>query len=132
MPRGRPKGSKNKATLAKTNLLELPEVLAPSPATKVKENTVEINTSSKQVVQDVATPAAKVSSYCQICGSPIYSSPCILHIGRITGKAEYFREATSNKLTVCSKCSKELSDVIDKWLLNKNPKLMKIPVPLED
>lgn len=124
MPRGRPKGSKNKTTLQKMNLLDIPEV-SPPPTPVVKEN-------DTAVVQDVATPAVKVSSICEICGSPIYASPCILHIGRITGKAEYFREATSTKLSVCYNCSKELSDMIDKWLLKKNPKLMKIPVPLED
>lgn len=124
MPRGRPKGSKNKTTLEKMNLLDIPEV-SPPPTPIVKKN----NTA---VVQDVATPAVKVSSICEICGSPIYANPCILHIGRITGKAEYFREATSKKLSVCYNCSKELSDLIDKWLLKKNPKLMKIPVPLED
>ena len=127
MPRGRPKGSKNKTTLEKMNLLDIPEVSPPTPI--VKETYKENNTA---VVQDVATPAVKVSSICEICGSPIYANPCILHIGRITGKAEYFREATSTKLSVCYNCSKELSDVIDKWLLKKNPKLMKIPVPLED
>lgn len=127
MPRGRPKGSKNKTTLEKMNLLDIPEVSPPIPI--VKETYKENNTA---VVQDVATPAVKVSSICEICGSPIYANPCILHIGRITGKAEYFREATSTKLSVCYNCSKELSDLIDKWLLKKNPKLMKIPVPLED
>lgn len=128
MPRGRPKGSKNKTTLQKMNLLDIPEV-SPPPTPVVKETYKENDTA---VVQDVATPAVKVSSICEICGSPIYASPCILHIGRITGKAEYFREATSTKLSVCYNCSKELSDMIDKWLLKKNPKLMKIPVPLED
>lgn len=128
MPRGRPKGSKNKTTLQKMNLLDIPEV-SPPPTPVVKETYKENDTA---VVQDVATPAVKVSSICEICGSPIYASPCILHIGRITGRAEYFREATSTKLSVCYNCSKELSDMIDKWLLKKNPKLMKIPVPLED
>lgn len=128
MPRGRPKGSKNKTKLQKMNLLDIPEV-SPPPTPVVKETYKENDTA---VVQDVATPAVKVSSICEICGSPIYASPCILHIGRITGKAEYFREATSTKLSVCYNCSKELSDMIDKWLLKKNPKLMKIPVPLED
>lgn len=128
MPRGRPKGSKNKTTLEKINLLDIPEV-SPPPTPVVKETYKEDNTA---VVQDVATPAVKVSSICEICGSPIYANPCILHIGRITGKAEYFREATSTKLSVCYNCSKELSDLIDKWLVKKNPKLMKIPVPLED
>lgn len=128
MPRGRPKGSKNKTTLEKMKLLDIPEV-SPPPTPVVKETYKENNTA---VVQDVATPAVKVSSSCEICGSPIYANPCILHIGRITGKAEYFREATSTKLSVCYNCSKELSDLIDKWLLKKNPKLMKIPVPLED
>lgn len=128
MPRGRPKGSKNKTTLEKMNLLDIPEVSPPTTPV-VKETYKQNNTT---VVQDVATPAVKVSSTCEICGSPIYANPCILHIGRITGKAEYFREATSTKLSVCYNCSKELSDLIDKWLLKKNPKLMKIPVPLED
>lgn len=128
MPRGRPKGSKNKTTLEKMNLLDILEVSPPTTPV-VKETYKENNTT---VVQDVATPAVKVSSICEICGSPIYANPCILHIGRITGKAEYFREATSTKLSVCYNCSKELSDLIDKWLLKKNPKLMKIPVPLED
>lgn len=128
MPRGRPKGSKNKTTLEKMNLLDIPEV-SPPPTPVINETYKENNIA---VVQDVATPAVKVLFHCQICGSPIYSSPCILHVGRITGKAEYFREATSTKLSVCNNCSKELSDVIDTWLLKKNPKLMKIPVPLED
>lgn len=128
MPRGRPRGSKNKTTLEKMNLLDIPEI-SPPPTSVVKDTNIENKT---PVVQDVATPAVKVSYVCEICGGPIYSNPCILHIGRITGKAEYFREASSTKLSSCYKCSKELSDMIDKWLLKKNPKLMKIPVSLED
>lgn len=119
MPRGRPKGSKNKSTLIKMNLLEStkedlpkdPPVSTPDPVIETK---IEV------------TP--KNSFRCEICEKTVIGSPYILDFVRMTAKPDYYRDARSKKMSVCNDCSKELSKLIDNWLLRKNPKLRKFPL----
>lgn len=124
MPRGRPKGSKNKSTLAKMNILEAP--IAPSCEKVLEEPLPEV------VVEPKKDVAPKNSFVCEICRQTVVGIPYSLDFTRLTGKPEYHREARSSRMLVCNKCSKELSDVVDAWLLKKNPGLRKFPVIMLD
>ncbi len=119
MPRGRPKGSKNKSTLMKMNLLDdAPE--------KTTEETPVVQEEKKPEVKKEFT--SKYSYCCDVCEKTFPGSPNPVDFMRITGKADYYRESRSTKLYICNNCALELSDVVDRWLLKKNPKLRKFPV----
>lgn len=119
MPRGRPKGSKNKSTLMKMNLLEsVPE--------KIEENLPVIEEEKKPEQKKEFTP--KYTYRCEVCEKTFPGSPNPIDFMRLTGKADYYRESRSRKLYVCNECALELSDVVDRWLLKKNPKLRKFPL----
>ena len=119
MPRGRPKGSKNKSTLIKMNLLEsTKEDLPKDPPGPTPDPVIETKIE--------VTP--KNSFKCEICGKTVIGSPYILDFVRITAKPEYYRDSKSKRMSVCNDCSKELSKLIDTWLLKKNPSLNKFPL----
>ena len=124
MPRGRPKGSKNKSTLMKMNLLEVA-----TEEVQVTPQTEETVTKASEMPTEIKLEYTPKNSFvCQICNRTVMGSPYSLDFNRITGKADYHRDSRSKKMYVCNDCSKELSDVIDKWLLKKNPGLRKFPV----
>jgi hypothetical protein len=119
MPRGRPKGSKNKSTLIKMNLLETPKEEVPDdpPVNDPQpENNVKVEVTPKN------------SFKCEICEKVVTGNPYILDFVRMTAKPEYYRNARSKRMSVCNNCSKELSKLIDTWLLKKNPNLNKFPL----
>lgn len=119
MPRGRPKGSKNKGTLMKMNLLDdAPE--------KTTEEALVIQEEKKPEVKKEFTP--KYSYCCEVCERTFPGFPNSIDFIRLTGKADYYRESRSGRLYVCNECALELSDVVDRWLLKKNPKLRKFPL----
>lgn len=109
MPRGRPKGSKNKSTLMKTTE-EIPVIQEEKKPEVKKEFT------------------SKYSYCCDVCEKTFPGSPNPIDFIRLTGKADYYRESRSRRLYVCNECALELSDVVDRWLLKKNPKLRKFPL----
>lgn len=103
MPRGRPPGSKNKSTLEKVNILQEKEVV---------EEPIKVVLPVKD---------KKVNSYCDLCDSPIYSSPYKVRLQDLTSKATWHRKTKFDKLCLCEKCAAELNDVIDKFILAKKP-----------
>ena len=103
MPRGRPKKNIN---IFKTDVSEHKD-----------ETQKEVTQSKNKTIKVICT--------CSLCGKEIFSSPNIIRLQEITGKASWHRNCKTNNLCVCEKCSKELNSVIDKFLLTKNPSLSK-------
>lgn len=97
---GRPKGSKNKSTIEK----EL------SSQVETVDNLVEVE----------VKPRGKQKEYrkCDRCGKEIYCEPWKIDTNMLTGKAEYWRNIP-RRLSICSECAKELSDLIEKFFLEK-------------
>lgn len=97
---GRPKGSKNKSTIEK----EL------SSQVETVDNPVEIE----------VKPRGKQKEYrkCDRCGKEIYCDPYKIDTNMLTGKAEYWRNIP-RRLSVCGECAKELSDLVEKFFLEK-------------
>ena len=60
----------------------------------------------------------KPKSYCDACHEPIYCDANRVDTNVLTSRADYFREVP-RFVNLCSKCSLELSNVVDKWLLDK-------------
>ena len=118
---GRPKGSKNKNTVAKD------KTNAKTENKKAPINTtVEItdSTETTEVKKAPKTDSKLISAKyeCELCGKPIYDSPRIIRCTELTGFALYHR-SIQDQYKVCNECGKEFNDVVEKWLIKKGAKL---------
>ena len=113
---GRPKGSKNKSTVAKI------KTEGEKKATNVQETTktTEITEVKKVPKADPKPITAKYE--CELCGKPIYDSPRIIRCTELTGFALYYR-SIQDQYKVCNECGKEFNNVVEKWLIKKGAKL---------
>ena len=115
---GRPKGSKNKNTVAKGE----------SKKTAVNNTTNVINTTEIQETTEVKKVSKAdlkpiLAKYeCELCGKPIYDSPRIIRCTELTGFALYYR-SIQDQYKVCNECGKEFNDMVEKWLIKKGAKL---------
>ena len=55
--------------------------------------------------------------HCQRCRRIVYHEPWRADLNVFTGRADYHRQ-TPRYVKLCSECSMELSDMVDKWLLD--------------
>ena len=118
---GRPKGSKNKNTVAKdkTNV-KIENKKAPIDTNVETTNSTE-TTEAKKVPK--ANPKPISAKYeCELCGKPIYDSPRIIRCTELTGFALYYR-SIQDQYKVCNECGKEFNDMVEKWLIKKGAKL---------
>ena len=118
---GRPKGSKNKNTVAKD------KTNAKTESKKALINTTTETTNSTEITEVKKVP--KVDSKpisakyeCELCGKPIYDSPRIIRCTELTGFALYYR-SIQDQYKVCNECGKEFNDMVEKWLIKKGAKL---------
>ena len=115
---GRPKGSKNKNTVAKVE----------SKKTAVNNRTNVINTTEIQETTEVKKVSKadlkpiSAKYECELCGKPIYDSPRIIRCTELTGFALYYR-SIQDQYKVCNECGKEFNDMVEKWLIKKGAKL---------
>lgn len=114
MSRGRPKGSKNKIKKIENEVLF---------STEEQPQEVKTTTDDKKPSKPL-----KVVCTCDLCGSDIYSSPYIARLQEMSGRAYWHRDCNQDSLRLCKDCSSELSSVIDKFLIEKNPNLSKTKV----
>ena len=110
---GRPKGSKNKSTVAKIK----------TESEKKTTNAPEI-TETTEVKKVPKTDSKSISAKyeCELCGKPIYDSPRIIRCTELTGFALYYR-SIQDQYKVCNECGKEFNDMVEKWLIKKGAKL---------
>ena len=66
-----------------------------------------------------------VSVKCDLCNCDIYSSPDKIILPILTGKANWHRKCKLDRLTLCEKCSSDLSTAVDDFILKRNPNLTK-------
>ena len=118
---GRPKGSKNKNTIAKdkTNAKTESKKVPINTAVEIPEIT-EVTEVKKVPKTDPKPITAKYE--CELCGKPIYDSPRIIRCTELTGFALYYR-SIQDQYKVCNECGKEFNDVVEKWLIKKGAKL---------
>ena len=88
------------------------------------KNKVEIKISEPTENQTESKPKNKLNkelkpkTFCDACHEPIYCDANRVDTNILTSRADYFREVP-RFVNLCSKCSLELSNVVDKWLLDK-------------
>lgn len=118
---GRPKGSKNKSTVAKD------KTNAKTESKKAPINTTVEITDSTETTEAKKAPKTEsklisAKYECELCGKPIYDSPRIIRCTELTGFALYHR-SIQDQYKVCNECGKEFNDVVEKWLIKKGAKL---------
>ena len=118
---GRPKGSKNKNTVAKDKTNVKTENKKATIDTNVETTNSTETTEVKKVPKaDLKPISAKYE--CELCGKPIYDSPRIIRCTELTGFALYYR-SIQDQYKVCNECGKEFNDMVEKWLIKKGAKL---------
>lgn len=148
MPRGRPKGSKNKPK--NENILPqiekdvksvsvVPEVVnEPFEFKKVnkedgengenKEEVVSKSTKQSKETKDTKeTKASKPKSQkdyptCDLCGAECMCDRIKLNLTYLTGKATWHREVKQDLFYLCHECGREMNKMIDDWLLEHGAK----------
>ena len=118
---GRPKGSKNKSTIAKDKInVKTENKKAPINTTVETIDSTEATEVKKAPKTDSKSTSAKYE--CELCGKPIYDSPRIIRCTELTGFALYYR-SIQDQYKVCNECGKEFNDMVEKWLIKKGAKL---------
>ena len=113
---GRPKGSKNKSTVAKI------KTEGEKKATNAPETTNSTESTEAKKVHKTDSKSISAKYECELCGKPIYDSPRIIRCTELTGFALYYR-SIQDQYKVCNECGKEFNDMIEKWLIKKGAKL---------
>ena len=118
---GRPKGSKNKNTVAKDKTNVKTESKKATINTIVETTNSTETTEAKKVLKVDSKPiSAKYE--CELCGKPIYDSPRIIRCTELTGFALYYR-SIQDQYKVFNECGKEFNDMVEKWVIKKGAKL---------
>ena len=130
---GRPKGSKNKSKNDKVKpvedntLFHWNETIQKLNEMKEKEDwTEEIPLSTEE--QPKPEPESKESkkgrkstsdkyNHCERCGAVVKCEPFRADLNVLTGRADYHRQSP-RYIKLCSKCSMELSNLVDKWFID--------------
>ena len=136
----RPKGSKNKPkinkikpveddslfhwneTIQKLNQMkekgdwteeQLPSTQESSPST---EEQIEPELESKEPKKS-RKPTTDKYNHCERCGAVVKCEPFRADLNVLTGRADYHRQSP-RYIKLCSKCSMELSNLVDKWFID--------------
>ena len=129
----RPKGSKNKPKINKVKpvedntLFHWNETIQKLNQMKEKGDWTE-ETSSSTEAQPEPEPESKepkkgrkstVDKYnhCERCGAVVKCEPFRADLNVLTGRADYHRQSP-RYIKLCSKCSMELSNLVDKWFID--------------
>ena len=139
----RPKGSKNKPKIDKINkvkpvenntlshwnetiqkLVDMKEkgdwTQEPSPSTEEQPPSTEEQTepeSESKESKKGRKPATDKYNHCERCGAVVKCEPFRADLNVLTGRADYHRQSP-RYIKLCSKCSMELSNLVDKWFID--------------
>lgn len=131
---GRPKGSKNKSKIDKVKpvedntLFHWNETIQKLVDMKeqgdwTQESNQEPETTSTEVQPESKEskkgrkPATDKYNHCERCGAVVKCEPFRADLNVLTGRADYHRQAP-RYIKLCSKCSMELSNLVDKWFID--------------
>ena len=134
----RPKGSKNKPKINKVKPVEDDTLFhwnetiqklnqmkekgdwtqEPSPSTKEQPPSTEKQTEpeSKEPKKGRKSTTDKYN-HCERCGAVVKCEPFRADLNVLTGRADYHRQSP-RYIKLCSKCSMELSNLVDKWFID--------------
>ena len=136
----RPKGSKNKPKIDKVKPVEDNTLFhwnetiqklnqmkekgdwtqEPSPSTEEQPPSTEEQTepeSESKESKKGRKPATDKYNHCERCGAVVKCEPFRADLNVLTGRADYHRQSP-RYIKLCSKCSMELSNLVDKWCID--------------
>ncbi len=128
---GRRPGSKNKPKIDKvksvedSTLFNWNENIQKLNQMKEKEDWTEETSTSTEVQPEPESKEPKKGrksttdkyNYCERCGAVIKCEPFRADLNVLTGRADYHRQSP-RYIKLCSKCSMELSNLVDKWFVD--------------
>ena len=134
----RPKGSKNKPKIDKIKPVEdstlfhwnetiqkLNDIKEEGDWAKEPETTstevqsepeLELEPESKEPKKG-RKPVADKYNHCERCGATVMCEPFRADLNVLTGRADYHRQSP-RYIKLCSKCSMELNNLVDKWFID--------------
>ena len=136
----RPKGSKNKPkinkvkpvedntlfhwneTIQKLNQMKEKEdwTEEPSPSIEVQHPSTEVQSESEPESKEPKKGRKSTTdkyNHCERCGAVVMHEPWKVDLNVLTGRADYHRQSP-RYVKLCSKCSMELSNLVDKWFID--------------
>ena len=127
----RPKGSKNKPKIDKikpvkdNTLFHWNETIQKLNQMKEKEDWTEEIPPSTEAQPEPESKEPKKGrkastdkyNYCERCGAVVKCEPFRADLNVLTSRADYHRQSP-RYIKLCSKCSMELSNLVDKWFID--------------
>ena len=92
---------------------QLPSTEEPSPSTEAQP---EPEPESKESKKGRKSTTDKYN-HCERCGAVVKCEPFRADLNVLTGRADYHRQSP-RYIKLCSKCSMELSNLVDKWFID--------------
>ena len=92
----------------------------PSPSTEEQPPSTEKQTESEPESKEPKKgrkPAIDKYNHCERCGAVVKCEPFRADLNVLTGRADYHRQSP-RYIKLCSKCSMELSNLVDKWFVD--------------
>lgn len=103
----------------KANINSNPDLIQPVqplPTQTLNDSVPSSLNKLSEEIKKIKKSSNKVYPCCERCGQEIKSEPRRIDFNILTGIADYHR-ATPRYLKMCNDCCKELSQIVDKWLL---------------
>lgn len=120
---GRRPGSKNKPKIDNNTLFHWNETIQKLNDMKeegdwTQEPNQEPETTSTEVqFKKGRKPVTDKYNHCERCGAVIKCEPFRADLNVLTGRADYHRQSP-RYIKLCSKCSIELSNLVDNWFID--------------
>ena len=92
----------------------------PSPSTEAQPPSTEKQTESELESKEPKKgrkPTTDKYNHCERCGAVVKCEPFRADLNVLTGRADYHRQSP-RYIKLCSKCSMELSNLVDKWFID--------------
>ena len=87
----------------------------PTPSTEVQPEP-ESELESKEPKKG-RKPSTDKYNHCERCGAVVMHEPWRADLNVLTGRADYHRQSP-RYIKLCSKCSMELNNLVDKWFID--------------
>ena len=100
-------------TIQKLNDMKEEGDLAKEPET----TSTEVQSEPEPIKNKGRKPATDKYNHCERCGSTVMCEPFRADLNVLTGRADYHRQSP-RYVKLCSKCSMELSNLVDKWFID--------------
>ena len=100
-------------TIQKLNDMKEEGDLAKEPET----TSTEVQPEPESIKNKGRKPATDKYNHCERCDAVVKCEPFRADLNVLTGRADYHRQSP-RYIKLCSKCSMELSNLVDKWFID--------------